>query len=154
MRDRTQRVIRHGLIWATLAAGLAVAVPVGAQFGPPKMPPNERQVYLVRQDVSDCTNSNVPNVDSPLTSGNVWVTRGTDGTTSVQLAMTLKPYTTYHFFLKCVRLLGNVPTDAEGVANVTFSFPTNSVGAVYAFDMYPDGAPSGQKFQSAQVSFQ
>jgi hypothetical protein len=125
-----------------------------AQFPPPPTPPNERQVYLVRQDQSDCTNSNVPNHDSHLVGGNVWVTRASDGMTHLKIAMTASPATTYHFFLKCVRLLTDLKTDSEGVAIVTVSFPTNSAGNVYAFDMYPEGAPPGNKFQSAQVSFQ
>lgn len=154
MRDSTQPVIRHGLIWATAAAGLAVNISALAQFGPPKMGPNERQVYLVQKDQSDCTNSDVPNVDSPLVRGNIWVTRGADPNTSVKVALTAKPSTKYNFFLKCVRQLGDIHTDEEGVANVVFTFPTNAVGAVFAFDMYPDGAPAGNKFQSAQVSFQ
>ena len=112
------------------------------------------QVYLVRQAASDCTNSNVPNVDSPLVGGNVWVTRASNGTTNVKVAMTAKPSTTYHFFLKCVRLLKDLTTDGEGVVNDAFTFPTNAVGNVYAFDVYPQGEPPGNVFQSAQVAFQ
>jgi hypothetical protein len=115
--------------------------------------PNQRQVYLVRQDQATCTNSDVPNVDSPLVGGNIWVTRLHDGNTSVKVAMTAKPSTTYHFFLKCVRQLTDITTDDEGVANVSLVFPTNLVGAVYGFDMYPEGAPAGNKYQSAQISF-
>ena len=90
-----------------------------------------------------------------LVAGNVWGSSpSSDGTTNLKVAMTASPNTTYHFFLKCVRLLGDIPTDGEEVANVSFSFPTNSVGNVYAFDMYPQGAPPGNKFQSAQVKFQ
>jgi hypothetical protein len=134
---------------------IAASLPALAQpFAPPKSDPNQRQVYLVRQDFSDCTNSNVPNVDSPSVRGNVWVTRQNDNTTRVQVAMTASPKTTYHFFLKCVRLLGYLTTDDEGVANISFAFPTNLTGPVFGFDMYPEGAPLGNKFQSAQVSFQ
>jgi hypothetical protein len=50
--------------------------------------------------------------------------------------------------------LGTVSTDDEGVGITSFDFPTNSVGNVYAFDSYPDGAPPGNKFQSEKVSFQ
>jgi hypothetical protein len=53
-----------------------------------------------------------------------------------------------------VRQLTDITTDDEGVAVVSFAFPTSLVGAVYAFDMYPEGAPAGNKFQSAQVAFQ
>jgi hypothetical protein len=55
---------------------------------------------------------------------------------------------------KCVRMLTDITTDDEGVANVLFAFPTNLVGGVYAFDMFPEGGPGGDKYQSAQVSFQ
>jgi hypothetical protein len=108
---------------------------------------------LVRKDQSDCTNSDVPNVDSPLVAGNVWVTRLHDGNTSVKVALTAKPATTYRFFLKCVRPLADITTDDEGVAIASFAFPTSLVGVVYAFDMSAEGAPPGNKFQSAQVSF-
>jgi hypothetical protein len=72
----------------------------------------------------------------------------------VKVALTAKPATTYRFFLKCVRPLADITTDDEGVAIASFAFSTNLVGAVYGFDMYPEGAPAGNKFQSAQVSFQ
>ena len=82
------------------------------------------------------------------------VVRNGDGTTSVKIAMTVKPGTTYHFFLKCVRQLGDIKTDDEGIGEALFTFPTNSAGPVFAFDMYPEGAPSGNKYQSVQVKFQ
>jgi len=41
----------------------------------------------------------------------------------------------------------------EGEGFATFTFPTNSTGATYGFDMYPNGAPAGNKFQSATVNF-
>jgi hypothetical protein len=153
MRQRTRALLHHGFIWGAVGAALAASISALAQFPLPPVDPNQRQVYLVRKDQSDCTNSDVPNVDSPLVSGNVWVTRLYDGNTSVKVAATLKPNTKYHFFLKCVRPLGDITTDDEGVATVALAFPTNLVGAVFGFDMYPEGAPAGQKFQSAQVSF-
>jgi hypothetical protein len=142
------------LIWSAVGAALAASISALAQIPMPPADPNQRQVYLVRKDQSDCTNSDVPNVDSPLVVGNLWVTRLHDGNTSVKVAVTAKPSTTYHFFLKCVRQLGDVKTDDEGVANVAFAFPSSLVGPTFAFDMYPDGAPSGNKFQSARVAFQ
>jgi hypothetical protein len=57
-------------------------------------------------------------------------------------------------FLKCVRQLGDIKTQDEGTGSATFEFPTSSVGNVFAFDMYPEGAPAGNKFQSVQVHFQ
>jgi hypothetical protein len=67
--------------------------------------------------------------------------------------MTVSPNTTYHFYLKCVRQLGDIKTGDEGTGFATFVFPTSSVGSTYAFDMYPEGAPSGNKFQSVTVSY-
>ena len=112
-----------------------------------------RQVYLVRQDFSDCTDSNVPNVDTPAVGGTVWVVRQSDGKTAVKVALTASPNTAYHFNLKCVALLGHIETNDEGVGTATFTFLTSSAGNVYAFDSYPEGAPAGNKFQSAQVKF-
>jgi hypothetical protein len=152
MRQRTRALLRHGLIWGAVGAALAASISALAQIPIPPVDPNQRQVYLVRKDQSDCTNSDVPNVDSPLVTGNIWVTRLHDGNTSVKVAMTAKPSTTYRFALKCVRPLIDVTTDDEGVAIASFAFPSNLVGAVFAFEMSAEGA--GQKFQSAQVSFQ
>jgi hypothetical protein len=72
----------------------------------------------------------------------------------MKIAMTAKPNKTYQFFLKCVRVLGSIATDDERVAIVTFACPTNSVGDAYAFEMYPEGAPPGNRYQSAQVTFE
>jgi hypothetical protein len=148
------------MILANTVAGFIATPPAWTQthtqstaITPPPMPPTERQVYLVRQDQSDCTNSNVPATDSPNVSGNLWLTRSDDGNTTVKVAMTASPNTTYHFFLKCVRQLGDIKTGDEGTGFATFSFPTNSVGQTYAFDMYPEGAPPGNKFQSASVRY-
>jgi hypothetical protein len=151
MRETTRAVIRHGVIWGAVAAALAADLSAVAQIPPPVVDPTQRQVYLIRKDQSDCTSSDVPNVDSPLVVGNIWVTRLIDGNTSVKVAMTAKPSTTYRFALKCVRPLTDITTDDEGVAITSFAFPSNLVGAVFAFEMSAEGA--GQKFQSAQVAF-
>ena len=79
--------------------------------------------------------------------------RGSDGNTTVKVAMTASPDTTYHFFLKCVRQLGDITTGDEGTGFGNFTFQTNEVGATYGFDMYPEGAPPGNKFQSVTVKF-
>jgi hypothetical protein len=114
---------------------------------------DQRQVYLVRLDQSDCTYSNVPNQDAPDVDGLVTVIRGNDGNTTVKIAMTASSNTSYHFYLKCVRQLGDIRTGDDGVGTADFTFPTNSTAATYAFDMYPEGAPPGNKFQNATVSF-
>jgi len=111
-----------------------------------------REAFLVRQDQSDCTNTTVP-ANPPIISGTVALNRGNDGNTIVQVAMTVSPDTTYHFFLKCVRQLGDIRTDDEGTGFGSFTFPTSDAGSTYAFDMYPEGAPAGNKFQSVTVKF-
>lgn len=112
------------------------------------------EVYLVRQDSSDCTNSTVSNTEGPQLGGYIWIVRDSGGTTSVKVAMTASPSTTYHVYLKCFRQIGDLTTGEEGAGIGNFSFPTNLTnGNVYAFDIYPEGAPSGDKFQSVQIVF-
>ena len=111
------------------------------------------KVSMVRQDFSDCQNGNVNDNGGLLTSGTAWLLRNNDGTTTVKVGISVAPDTTYHFFLKCVRLLGDIKTDDEGTGEAVFTFQTNEVGLVYGFDMYPEGAPAGNKFQSVQVRF-
>ena len=153
MRETTRAVIRHGTIWAVVAAALATSVSALAQMAQRQLDPNQRQVVLVRQDTSDCSGSDVPNVDSPLVGGTLWATKLFDGNTSVKIAMTTRPNTTYRVSLKCVRPLGDLTTDDEGVANVSFAFPTSLVGPVYSFELSAGDAP-GSKYQGAQVKFQ
>jgi hypothetical protein len=111
-------------------------------------------VSLARQDFSDCQNRDVkpdPNMNG---GGIIGLFRDErSGTTELKVALALSPNTTYQFFLKCVRQLGELVTDDEGIAVETFSFPTRDVGDTYAFDMYPSGAPAGNKFQSLTVHF-
>ena len=133
-----------------MATGAAVAQ---LKVNPPPIPPNERDVYLVRLDQSDCYNSNVPNTDGPNVTGYVQVIRGTDGTTQVKVALTGTPNTNYQFYLKCKRQIGSVQTGDEGVGTGLFTFQTNEIGNTFAFDSYPTGAPAGNKFQSASVKF-
>ena len=81
-----------------------------------------RQVDLVRQDQSDCTNTTDP-ANPPVISGTVSLNRDSDGNTSVKVAMTVSPDTTYHFFLKCVRQLGDITTGDEGTGFGKFYVP-------------------------------
>lgn len=120
------------------------------QTGEPRPDPNLREVSMVRQDFSDCSNTTVT---PGVVGGTAWVVRGSDGVTRIKLGITAKPNTTYHFFLKCVRILGDIKTEDEGEGIATFEFPTNSIGNEYAFDMYPEGAPARNKFQSVRVKF-
>ena len=110
-------------------------------------------VGLIQQDSSDCLNSTVKDDPNRTRGGKIWVTRNSNGTTNVRVGMTVTPNTTYHFYLKCVRQLGDIRTDDDGIGLASFDFQTSSVGSTYAFDMYPEGAPSGNKFQSVTVSF-
>ncbi|MDB5516182.1 MAG: hypothetical protein JWQ17_2940 [Tardiphaga sp.] len=111
---------------------------------------------MVKQDFSDCTNSTVPPTPAPASvGGEAMVTLRANGFTTVNVRLTkVAPNTTYHLFLKCVTLLGDIKTNAAGRGNNTFQFQTSSIGKVYAFDMYPDGAPLGNKYQSIQINFQ
>ena len=140
------------------AVGLVAVSPALPQGRPKRPPPPPigptAEVDLIRQDFSDCTNANVSGNDPSLIGGTVWLVRNPDGNTDVKVAISSKPNTTYHFFLKCVKQLGDIITQDEGEGIATFEFPTNSVGSVYGFDMYPEGAPPGNKYQSVQVKFQ
>jgi hypothetical protein len=154
-----QRVIRkrglmvRGITWIGVTALVAINAATLAQTVTQSLQDaNQKQVFLVRKDTAECSGSDVPNVDSPLVGGNVVVARLSDGTTRAEVAMTAKPNTTYQS-LKCVRRLGDITTDDEGVAIVSFTYPTNAVGNTYAFEMQPEGAPPGNRYQSAQVAF-
>jgi hypothetical protein len=144
---------RYGAIAIAAVAVLASSVATLAQMAQRQADPSQRQVVLVHRDTSDCSGSDVPNVDSPLVGGTLWATRLFDGNTSVKIAMTTRPNTTYRVALKCVRPLGDITTDDEGVAIVSFAFPTNLVGPVYSFELSASDA-AGSKYQSAQITFQ
>lgn len=138
-----------------LTRSLALSVALAPVTFGPALPqtPASLAVPMLRQDFSDCSNSNVSDNDPSFIGGAVVVSRDANGTTHVKVGITAEGNATYHFFLKCVRILGDVVTGEEGVGENAFDFPTNSVGDVYAFDMYPEGAPVGNKYQSMQVKF-
>jgi hypothetical protein len=107
-------------------------------------------VSLVRRDFSDCVNSDV--IAGLNNIGGTLSIRKSNGYYRVALDLNGgTPSTTYHFFLKCHGELGTVTTDAAGAATGEFQFPVGEVGDVWAFDMYPSGAPAGNKFQSEPV---
>jgi hypothetical protein len=147
MRRRSGWRLR--LCFAVIAGISVVSSVADAQQA---MPAGAVEANLIRQDQSDCANSTVSD-DPTRIGGTVWVVRQSDGNTSVKVAITASPKTVYHFNLKCVRQLGDITTQDEGEGIATFTYPTNAVGAVYGFDMYPDGAPAGNKFQSMQIKF-
>lgn len=111
-----------------------------------------RDALLIKRDFSDCSNSDVTRNDAGA-GGYLTVDRGADGNTHVRVEMSGKPETTYHLFLKCVRQIGDITTGGDGFALANFDFPTSWAGDVFAFDMYPEGAPLGDKFQSVRIDF-
>jgi len=111
-----------------------------------------RGALLIKRDFSDCSNSDVSRNDTPV-GGYLTVDRGADGITHLRVDMLGKPNTTYHLFLKCVQLIGDITTQAEGYAIANFDFPTGWAGDTYAFDMYPEGAPLGDKYQSVRIDY-
>lgn len=155
MRQHSLPAFRAILVGLAAFSALSISASAQTALSPFANPerPGGIAVGLIQQDQSDCTNSTVKDDPNRTRGGEIWVTRGSDGTTSVQVAMTVTPNTTYHFYLKCVRQLGDIQTGDEGVGMATFTFQTNSVGSTFAFDMYPEGAPSGNKFQSLTVKF-
>jgi hypothetical protein len=152
---RTPRRLPWTKLWTKLSWNLTAATIVLLAMGATAsaQSSNMREVSLVRQDFSDCPNDNVSDQDPSRVGGTAILMRNSDGTTTVKVGITAAPNTTYNFFLKCVRILGTVRTYDEGEGEAQFSFRTDEASNVYAFDMYPDGAPAGNKFQSVQVRF-
>lgn len=110
------------------------------------------KVALVRQDFSDCVNSDVTGSNPSTVAGFVNVHTEPDGSLIVLTHLRSgTPGTSYHLFVKCVGYLGELVTDSLGVGSAVFTLAPGAVGQVFAFDMYPDGAPLGNKFQSVQV---
>lgn len=138
---------------AVCTALIGVALYVAGNVAAPAQSGQTKNVSLIQQDQSDCTNTTVKDDPIRTRGGEISVTRNTNGSTTVKVAMTVTPDTTYHFYLKCVRQLGDIKTDDEGTAEATFSFQTAETGSTFAFDMYPEGAPPGNKFQALTVSF-
>ena len=145
--------IRFSSLNAVLLSGLATLIAdIGSSFS--QSATATLSVPLVRQDYSDCTNSNVRATKSALIDGEALVVRMSDGNTRVRVKFVkAKPNTNYHFFLKCSTLLGDVRTDASGRGENTFVFPTKSNELAFAFDSYPDDAMRGNTYQSIQVNF-
>lgn len=109
------------------------------------------RVALVRRDFSDCLNTDVHPANDMQVGGYVAVNHDTTNC-SVDISIERgTPNTAYDFFLKCHYQLTTIHTDGSGHGNAHASFPRKDVGQAFAFDMYPAGAPSGNKFQSEQV---
>jgi hypothetical protein len=108
---------------------------------------------LVRQDFSDCKNDDVSGADRWHVVGQVNVLRLHNGKLLAQVGLLRgRPVTTYQFFLKCGYKLGVLRTNKQGAGGASFEFPSDAAGNVFAFDMYPVGAPLGNKFQSVQMT--
>lgn len=106
---------------------------------------------LVRQDFSDCDNGNVDDNNPDLVGGSV-VVAVQNSLAAVTVTLTsAKAGTTYHFFWKCHEALGDIATDGNGKAKKTFNLPGSVTGTSFSFDMYPEGAPSGNKYQSVRI---
>ena len=138
------------------SAVLLAAVAIGMSGWAPDIAPAQevdlRDIPLVRQESSDCLNADV--VDDPSDrSGKLRVSRRPDPRTHVEVNLAMLPNTTYHLFLKCGQLLGDVTTQADGFAVASFVFENSLVGNVFAFELYPEGAEPGDRYESVQVDF-
>ena len=141
---RMRGVMLHGVRVVAGAAVLGTSVATLAQVAGQAPSEPQRQVYLVRQDFSDCTRRATSPTSIRPWSAEMSGSRGAqqqhrregrhDGHAQAP---------TYHFFLKCVRLLGDITTDDEGAANVSFAFPTNLAGPVFV--RHVSGRGSGGK---------
>lgn len=137
------RLLLYGL---AVSIVLGAALPAGGQSAG-----NPTSVSLVPQDFSDCANANVKDNGGAAPGGIVILAPRQDGSIDIKVGITASPDTKCNFYLKCVRQLGVITTGDEGIGEAQFTIPPNTVGKVFAFDMYPDGAPAGNKFQSVQV---
>lgn len=138
---------------ATLAIfGAAFAQQDAAEPSPWTAPaPSEGvKASLIQQDESDCLNTTVQDDPNRIRGGEIFITPAAGGNIDVQFALTADPDTSYNVYLKCVRQIGVLTTSDDGIAISTFTIP--DPGAQFAFDVYPDGAPSGNKFQSMTVT--
>lgn len=143
MATATRAIDRLAYVLCLGGLAFALAGPAAAQTA--------TSVSMVQQDFSDCTNANVKDNGGGAPGGTVWIVRNRDGSVNLKIAMSATPLTTYHFYLKCVRQLGDIKTDEDGVGEAVYALPAGAAGSVFAFDMYPEGAPAGNKFQSVQV---
>lgn len=139
-----QAPLSLALIAGVSLCSIAVAKP------PPPPPEPGVETYLIRQDSSDCNNSNVNANDPSLIGGTVYVLRQSSGATTAKVAITATPNTAYNLYHKCVGQIGTVTTSDEGIGEATFQFQANP--GIITFDMYPNGAPAGNKFQSVPIN--
>lgn len=106
-------------------------------------------VALVRQDEGDCSNEKVSDAGGAAVGGSVTVYSESRAASTAAIRLAgLAPNTSYKIFLKCLRQLGTLRTDANGNAGRTVSFPTDGPGPVFAFEVTPEGDAAGTKLQS------
>jgi len=149
MSDITKmmRISLRGSAATLLIVAVLATAPGAAQSGP-----LQASGPLVRQDSSDCGNTNVNGSDPARNGGQVTITQTDAGDTTAAVQITSgTPNTSYDFYWKCQRGLGQVRTDASGKGGASFAFKA-SAGSTLTFDMYPAGAPSGNKFQSVRIT--
>jgi hypothetical protein len=154
---RQQAHATSGGVLAGAIALLALVTPVAAQEtavqdSPWAAPTSDEGVKasLIQQDQSDCLNTTVQDDPNRIRGGEIFITPAGGGNIDVQVALTADANTTYNVYLKCVRQIGVLVTTDDAIAVETFTIP--DPGAQFAFDIYPDGAPSGNKFQSMTVN--
>lgn len=145
---KTRLTVLRGSAAMLLVMGALVTAPVAAaQSGT-----LQASGPLVRQDSSDCGNTNVNGSDPARNGGEVAITQTDAGDTTAAVQITSgTPNTSYDFYWKCQRGLGPVRTDAAGKGSASFGFKAPA-GSTLTFDMYPAGAPSGNKFQSVRIT--
>jgi hypothetical protein len=132
---------------AAAAAAVGLAVPAAAA---PPPSPLAAQSALVRQDFSNCGNSDVSAGDPGRVGGSIALRQQPGGATTADVTVVHgTPNTSYTLYLKCVRALGVIHTNDAGAGAGSFSFQAQP-GGVVTFDMYPAGAPRGNKFQSTR----
>jgi hypothetical protein len=138
---------------ATLAASVLIAgtmAAASAAWAAPGPTTSAANATLVRQDFSDCGNSNVSASDPSRVGGSIALSQAPGGQVTATVNVVHgTPHTSYIVHLKCIRALGAVTTNDAGAGMATFGFSA-AMGAVVTFDVYPAGAPAGNKFQSTR----
>jgi hypothetical protein len=135
------------LIYAFNGTPCPGTLPAGATSGMTR--------YLVKQDHASCTNDDVV-ASSSNAGGAVTVFQMQSGPAKVVVRLgngepsSPAPNTAYHFDQKCVTTLGDITTDESGLGAALFDLSLGP-GAPAIFEMYPEGSPEGDTFQSVPM---
>ncbi len=112
--------------------------------------------YLVTKDSLSCTNDDVAaNPSNVIGAVTVFLIQSGPAKGKAKVVARINgaaTNTTYHFFQKCIRSLSDITTDGSGDGAGIFNLPAVS-GAFLAFEMFPEGSPAGNKYQSVRMSF-